>query len=146
LVDPTEQHSIERYIPMTTTARLTCLIGAALILLIGLFPPWLLVTPSTTLPSLSTPEHVKPMGFYSLFAPPNASTSGKPDDLVDMALSGNGKTLLEAAKGLEFSRRVRFVRIDVHCWAVEALIVFAATLLATLGFTNRSPTGHSPSN
>jgi hypothetical protein len=123
--------------------RCVLIAGATLIVLIGLFPPYLSVAPAVELNGKKYPEKVTPIGYYSIFDPPGAFD---PDTVLTAEVPvepKSQKTGLTTEDGLRQlyplrtpvgPQRLMLARIDVMRLAVQWITVMLAVAFLAYAF------------
>jgi len=113
-----------------------------LIVLIGLFPPYMSVAPAVELNGKKYPEKITPIGYYSIFDPPGAFD---PDTLLssEVSLEPKSQKTGSTEDGLRqlyplrtpvAPQRLMLARIDVTRLAVQWITVMLAVAFLAYAF------------
>src|SRR4051812_47708077 len=116
---------------MRIAQRSVLIAGAVLIIIMGLYPPYVLVAPAVRLKGIDYPEKVVAVGYHSIFSPPpgiDPAAAGLLDrtPVVGESLWEQG---LREAERLQKGERLLFPRIDVAQFAVQISTLTIAVLL-----------------
>jgi hypothetical protein len=154
LSDPTTSYGLTMMDARFPHARRWILCsGAFIVLLMGILPPWIVVTPPIRVGGIDLPKRIKPIGYTWIFLPPNPADMQYAGDAVNEVLSapaGPAPTLQPGENPFHFLRRargddslatgLRMVQIDWSRLTVQWIAVLLATiLLAAAFFPPREP-------
>lgn len=125
---------------MRVAQRLVLIAGAVLVIIMGLFPPYVLVSPAVQLKGIDHPEKVIAAGYHSIFSPPPAFDPEASALISKTPIVGESlwDQAMREADRLQRGQRLLLVRIDTAQFAVQITTVTIAVLLLSYAMRSNS--------